>query len=99
MLLRIRLRDARLCGPSGRDRHMELHLKPELEARIARIAGETGRNAGEVIEELLETLLDYDDWFGREIRKNLDEADRGLLLEHDDIVALVEQRLRDKSTA
>lgn len=78
---------------------MELSLKPELEARIARIAAQSGRDAGEVIEELLETLLDYDDLFRGEVRKGLDEADRGLLLEHDDVVALVEQRLRDKSTA
>ena len=78
---------------------MELHLKPELEARIARIAGETGRGADEVIEELLETFLDYDDWFRREVRQGLDEADRGLLLEHEHVVARVEQRLRDKSTA
>ena len=78
---------------------MEVHLKPELEARIARIAGETGRDANEVIEELLQTFLDYDDWFRREVHQGLDEAERGLLLEHEHVVARVEQKLRDKSTA
>src|SRR5688572_21180578 len=92
-------RDARLWGPSGRDRHMELHLKPELEARIARIAGETGRDAGGVIEELLETWLHYDDRVRRQLRKGLDEADRGLLPEHDDAVALVHRRLRASDSA
>jgi predicted transcriptional regulator len=78
---------------------MELHLKPELEARIARIARDTGRGADEVVEELLTTLLDYDDWFRRQVNAGLADAERGLLVEHADVVSRVERQLREKSTA
>jgi RHH-type rel operon transcriptional repressor/antitoxin RelB len=76
---------------------MELNLKPELEARIARLARDTGRDAEDVVEQLLQSFLDYDDWFRHEVRKGIDEADRGELIDHQDLVSLVERRLREKS--
>jgi predicted transcriptional regulator len=75
---------------------MELHLKPELEARIVRIAGETGRDSGDVIEQLLESYFDHDDWFRREVQKGIDQAERGELLEHEELVRRVEGQLREK---
>ena len=76
---------------------MELNLKPELEARIARLARDTGRDAGDVVEQLLESFLDYDDWFRREVQKGIDQADRGELIDHQDLVVLVERQLRADS--
>ena len=78
---------------------MELHLKPELEARIARMARDTGRDAEAVVEELLESFLDYDDWFRHEVQTGIDKADRGELIEHEDLVTRVERHLRAKSTS
>jgi predicted transcriptional regulator len=75
---------------------MELHLKGELEARIVRIAAETGRDAEEVIAQLLESYLDHDDWFRREVQKGIDQAERGELLEHEEVVRRLERQLRKK---
>ena len=40
---------------------MEVPLKPELEAKLARIAAQNGRPSEQVIEELVEKFVDHDD--------------------------------------
>jgi|SRR5580700_10574047 hypothetical protein len=50
---------------------MEISLAPEVEARLARIASEEGKAANQVVQELVATYLDHDEWFRREVQKGL----------------------------
>jgi len=71
---------------------MEVDLTPDLEAKLARLAAEQGRETRALVREALERFLDYDEWFAREVEKGLAAADRGELSEHADIGKLIAQR-------
>ncbi len=71
---------------------MEVHLRPDLEAKVARIAAEQGRDAGAIIQDAVERLVSYDEWFLREVEKGLAAADRGEWIEHQEIGKLVNSR-------
>jgi predicted transcriptional regulator len=40
--------------------------------------------------------LEYENWFVKEVEKGLSQAARGELMEHDELVARIEQRLKEK---
>lgn len=42
--------------------------------------------------EAVERMVDYDAWFGEEVEKGLAAADRGELIEHEDIGKLIDRR-------
>ena len=44
---------------------MEVHLNPDVEAKLTRLAAEQGRDAGVLAQEAIENLVDYDEWFIR----------------------------------
>jgi predicted transcriptional regulator len=71
---------------------MEVHLKADLEARLSRLAEHQGRDAATLVEEAVERLVDYDDWFLGEVDKGLAAADRGEFIEHDAVRKLVDTR-------
>lgn len=77
---------------------MEIHLTPEKEARLRQVAARTGQDAAQVIQEAVDRLLDYDTWFVQEVEKGLSQAAKGDLIEHDEVVARIEKRLKEKQS-
>jgi len=75
---------------------MEVHFSPELEAKLDRLATQQGRDTESLVREAVELLLDYDEWFAREVEKGLDQIDSGKVLEHDEVGKRLEQRLAKK---
>jgi len=71
---------------------MEVRLKPDLQARLARVAEQQGRDAETLVQEAVERLVDYDGWFLQGVDKGLAAADRGEFIEHDAIRELIERR-------
>jgi len=75
---------------------MELHLKPDVEAKLSRMAAEQGRSAETLVEEAVERLVDYDEWFLREVEtgveRGIDAADHGELIEHSAIRKMIDRR-------
>jgi predicted transcriptional regulator len=70
-------------------------IPPELEAKLARMAVESGRTASEVALDLLTSSVDHDEWFRAEVEKGRTSAREGRLIEHDEVAARVDQRYRD----
>ena len=68
---------------------MNLQVPPELEAKLARLATETGRTVDHVALDLLATSMDHDEWFRAEVEKGRTAACAGRLLEHDDVAARI----------
>ena len=64
---------------------MEISFAPELEARLARIASESGKGPDEVVRELVANSLDHDEWFRQEVSKGLASLDRGKTVSHEDV--------------
>lgn len=77
---------------------MEISFTPEVEEKLNRIAFETGRATDQVVQEAVQRFVDYDEWFVREVDKGVAQADRGELLEHEDVKARIEKHLLEKHT-
>ena len=75
---------------------MEIHLTPEREARLNQLAARSGRNTAELVQEAVDRLLDYESWFIQEVEKGLAQSTRGELIEHEEVVARIEKRLKEK---
>jgi predicted transcriptional regulator len=73
---------------------MEVNLSPDLQARLTRLAADRGSDADTLVQEAVERFVDYDEWFLREVRKGLAAADRGELIDHEDIGKLIDSRYR-----
>ena len=73
---------------------MELHLSPELQAKLDRIAAENSRASAEYVEQLVERYLDHDAWFRQNVKRGLDQLDRGEFLTHEQVGARLEQMFR-----
>jgi predicted transcriptional regulator len=73
---------------------MDLHVPPELEAKLTRLAEGTGRSAEQVALDLLATSIEHDEWFRREVEKGRMSARAGRLLDRDELVARIEKRYR-----
>jgi predicted transcriptional regulator len=71
---------------------MEVDLTPDLEAKLTRLAAEQGRDTRALVREAVERLVNYDEWFVREVEKGLAAADRGELIDHEEIAKLIAQR-------
>jgi len=71
---------------------MELRLKPDLQAKLTRLAAEQGRDSESLAVEAIERMVNYDEWFLQEVEKGLAAADRGEFVEHEDIRKLINNR-------
>jgi len=71
---------------------MEVNISPDLQAKLVRIATDRGRDTQALVREAIEKLVDYDDWFLREVESGLAAADRGELIDHEDIGKLIQRR-------
>jgi predicted transcriptional regulator len=75
---------------------MEIELSPELQAKLDRIASEQGRDTKSLVKEAVERLVGYDEWFLRQVEIGLAQADRGELLEDNEVAARMENLITRK---
>jgi len=73
---------------------MNLHVPPELEAKLSGLAAESGRKIEQVALELLTGSVDHDQWFRREVEQGRASAREGRLLDHDAVASRINQRDR-----
>jgi predicted transcriptional regulator len=69
---------------------MELHLKPELQEKLTRLATQKGRDSESLVVEAVERLVNYDEWFAQQVNEGLAAADRGEFVEHADVLKLID---------
>ena len=73
---------------------MEVHFKPDLQARVNQLAAENSSDADEYIQQLVERYIDQDIRFRDAVRKGFASIDRGDFLEEEEMDARVERMLR-----
>jgi predicted transcriptional regulator len=71
---------------------MEVRLKPDLQAKLTRLATQHGRDSEALVVEAVERMVNYDEWFLQEVEKGLAAADRGEFVEHEDVRKLIDRR-------
>lgn len=71
---------------------MEVDIGPDLQAKLARLATKSGRDTQALVREAIEKFVDYDEWFVREVENGLAAADRGELIDHENVGKLIDRR-------
>jgi predicted transcriptional regulator len=73
---------------------VEVRLSAEQEDRLRQIAARTGKIAEQVVQDAVDRHLEYEADFIDAVEKGLASARRGDLVEHDEVVARIDQILR-----
>jgi predicted transcriptional regulator len=71
---------------------MDISLSPDLQAKLSRLAAEKGRAADALVIEAVERLVNYDEWFLREVEKGLAAAESGEFVDHAAVGKLIDER-------
>ena len=72
---------------------MEVQFAREKEEMLQRFASRTGRAASDLVQEAVDRMLEYDARFIEAVEEGRGAARRGDLIEHEDVVARIEQLL------
>jgi predicted transcriptional regulator len=56
--------------------NIEVHFSSDTEIKLTRLAAEQGRDSEALVQEAVERMVNYDEWFLREVGKGLAAADR-----------------------
>jgi predicted transcriptional regulator len=72
---------------------MEIHLSPEQEAELSELASRKGRDADTLAQEVLGFYLKHEARFVDAVKRGIASADRGDLIEHDEVLARIDQLL------
>jgi len=65
---------------------MEVRLNPDLQAKLVQLASQQGRATEALVVEAVERMVNYDEWFIREIEKGIAAADRGEFIEDGEVI-------------
>ena len=68
---------------------MEVHFTPDQQAKLTSMAAAQGCAAEALVREAVDRLLNYDEWFVREVEKGLAAADRSEFVEHNGFRKLI----------
>lgn len=73
---------------------MEVHFTPEQEAQRSQVAAYRGTDTEQLVKTAALQLVEEDAQFRAAVRRGLEQADRGELLEHAEVVARIERLLQ-----
>jgi predicted transcriptional regulator len=73
---------------------MELHLTPETEAKLNELARRTHRGADELVEEAVDHLVAYNEWFERKVKDSQAAISRSETVPDEEVRAWLEGRER-----
>ena len=75
---------------------MDIRLDPDLQAKLAKLAAERGRDPEMLAKEAIQRFVDYDEWFIEEVEKGLAQIERGQVLTHEEVGVRLEKLLAEK---
>lgn len=73
---------------------MEVHFKQETETKLNELAQRTHRGADELLEEAVEQLVAYNEWFERKVKDSQVVVARGETVPDEEVRAWLESRER-----
>ena len=73
---------------------MEVHLTPELEAKLARSAAQQGREPGELVQQVAARYVDEESSFVDAVRRGEEALERGEYLTHEQVGHRLERFLQ-----
>jgi len=70
---------------------MEVHLTPEQEAELDKLATRKGRNANQLAQEVLGLYLAHEARFIEAVKRGLESLDRGEYVSHEEVGARIDR--------
>jgi predicted transcriptional regulator len=78
---------------------MEISLPGDVELKLVQMAEQQGRDAGSLVIEAVERMIEYQDWFQREVEAGLEQIGSGQTLSHEEVGLRLKERLAKKQHA
>lgn len=75
---------------------MEVQFTPEQEARILQIANYNGTPAEQLVKQAALRLVEEDEHFRADINEAIEQADRGQLIDHEEVKARIAKSLQSR---
>ena len=69
-----------------------MRFNADLQAKLSRLAAQQGRDSETLVVEAVERLVNYDEWFIREVEKGLAAAESDELIDHADVGKMINNR-------
>ena len=73
---------------------MEVHFAPDTEAQLKQFAASKGKDAAQVVEETVARMLERQAQFIEGVNRGSAAADRGDLIDHEEVVSRIERLLQ-----
>lgn len=73
---------------------MEVHFSPEVEVRLQQLAFTNGKDAEQLVKDSVAHMLEDQSRFISGVRKGIEQADRGELVNHTDVRNRIDRLLR-----
>jgi predicted transcriptional regulator len=70
---------------------MEVHFSPEVETRLQQVAVANGKDAEQLVKDTVARMLENQARFIAGVQKGIEQADRGELLEHKDVLNRIDR--------
>ena len=70
---------------------MEVNLTPDQVEQLNKLASSTGRRADELVQEAIDNLLAYNQWFRKEVEIGLAQVRQGELVEDEEVRVRIER--------
>jgi len=70
---------------------MEVHLTPEQEAELGKLATRKGRKANQLAQEVLGLYLEHEARFIEAVKRGLESLDRGEYVSHEEVGARIDR--------
>jgi predicted transcriptional regulator len=64
--------------------------------RLDRLARSMDRPRSWVVGQAIDRYLEHQDWFAREVARGVEQADRGELIPHDQVMSEIREKLRKR---
>lgn len=64
--------------------------------RLDRLARSLDRPRSWVLGQAIDRFIEHEEWFAREVERGVAQADRGELIQHDDVISELKGRLRKR---
>lgn len=76
---------------------MEVHFTPDELQRLSQIAAHAGTDTGQLVKDAALRLVEEDKKFRAAVQKGIEQADRGELIDHEQVVARIERLFKPRS--
>jgi predicted transcriptional regulator len=72
---------------------MEVHFSPDIETRLRQVASANGKDAEQLVKDTVARMLDNQARFIAGVQRGIAQADRGELVEHEDVLKRIDRLL------